>query len=245
MGLFDDAKNYGGSFYRSFSQSHGSSDLELYFPNDPVIQQGICAGSSFDWLEHYLNFPEVNYSNEIMQHHSKKILAIQRALRFRDQSLSDLLIMCGMKPHNHLPFKYKFTENNSKEVAQLSAFISGANVISYTDPEQGKHVAVFYVDQNKNLFFMDTQKGDVSIPYPGSCEWLERYFLLFTKKCGEIEISHFQPVWNPQQAEQAFRSIARDAISYTPPTYSFANKVRPADDQTVVAPTKTEINNRR
>jgi hypothetical protein len=234
MGLFNEAKKYGGSFYRSFSQSHGSEDLDFYFQDDPVIQQGICAGSSLDWLEYYLTLSDDDhqkYSNDIMKQNRNKIITIQRGLRHRDQTLSDLLLLYGLKPHDNLPFKYKFDITNSKDVAKLSASASGVNVISYTDPQQGKHVAVFYVDEDKNLFFMDTQKGDVSIPYPGSYQWLERYFSYFANKYGEISISHFRPEWNPQTAAQAFRSIAKDAIGYDHRKFGIRDRGRTVNDQ--------------
>jgi|GEM_PF-4726200 hypothetical protein len=233
MGLFNEATKYGGSFYRSFSQAHGSSDLDFYFNDDPVIQQGICAGSSLDWLEYYLTRPEndhENYSNELMKQHRNKIITIQRGLRHRDQSLSDLLVLYGLQPHAYLPFKYKFNAANYKDVAKLSTASSGVNVISYKDPAQGRHVAVFYVDENKNLFFMDTHRGDVSIPYPGSYRWLARYFAHFINKCGEIEISHFRPEWYPQKAAQAYRSIARDAIDYNPTQFGLERRHRAVTD---------------
>ncbi|AKI99897.1 hypothetical protein ATI61_104681 [Archangium gephyra] len=97
MGLFDDTLLlYGGTFYRQFSQAHGSPDLEHYFGDESVAAMGICAGSCLDWIEHYLTTRNQRYSNAIMSSHRQKIVTIQRALRVRDQSLLELLVLYGM-----------------------------------------------------------------------------------------------------------------------------------------------------
>jgi hypothetical protein len=231
MGLFNDAYKYGGSHYRSFSQQPNSTDLEDLFHDDPVVQNGICAGGSLVWLKYYLTRSnDENYSNDLMKKHKNEIITIQRGLRRRDQSLSDLLILSGLQPHEVLPFNYSFNKYNLHNTAKLSTSISGVNVISYNYPGHGQHVAVYYVDDNKNMYFMDTHKGDVCIPYPNSEKWLAKYFDIYTAKCGEINITHFKPEWHAQQAKQAFRQVARDAIYYDPSLFGQTQRNRSVND---------------
>ncbi|AKJ01804.1 hypothetical protein ATI61_103518 [Archangium gephyra] len=49
MGLFDDPlRLYGGTFYRQFSQAHGSPALEHSFGDESVAALGVCAGSCLE-----------------------------------------------------------------------------------------------------------------------------------------------------------------------------------------------------
>jgi hypothetical protein len=233
MGLFDDTRTqYHGEFYRQFSQAQGSPDLDDYFGDEPVAQGGICAGSCMDWIEHYLTAPRgVRYSNELMSRNRQKIITIQQAVRYRDQSLVGLCALYGLQIRdNHLVDQVVNT-GNQDDVAVLITASAGVNVISYLHPTQGKHVVVCYVRPgDKTMFFMDVQRGDVMVPHSHSTAWLQRYFTLFIASCGTLRVTHFQDVWNPAQANQAYRAVVRDSLRFNPRAMGIIPMHRSRDD---------------
>lgn len=216
MGLFDDATfKYGGCFYRKFSQSIYSRDLENCFPNDPILQSGICAAQSVYWIRHYLTYKHL-YSNSIMVKNSHDIIMLQRALRYRDQSLVDFLILSGMKTVDGHIFDYKIDSKNLIEISNLISVSSGITVFSYLPQEGGRHVACAFVDNSKTLFFCDIQKGDVMIRFPQSKSWLNKYIKIIHDAYIEFKVSFFLPQWNEYQFLQALKSTRIDAIYYKP-----------------------------
>jgi hypothetical protein len=233
MGLFDDTlRRYGGTFYRQFSQAYGSPDLEHHFGDESVAERGICAGSCLDWIEHYLSTPNQRYSNQIMSQNRQKIVTIQRALRFRDQSLLDLLVLYGFLPApNGLLLHDVDSLNDSEYVAVQVIACQGIHVVSYNDPAHGRHVAVCYVrPRDKMMYFMDVHKGDVEVPYPRSAAWLKAYFDIFIARCGSIQVSSLQPVWNAPQARQAYRAVVRDSLRFDARALGIHPRHRPRDD---------------
>ncbi|TNF68296.1 MAG: hypothetical protein EP298_06270 [Gammaproteobacteria bacterium] len=218
MGLFDQANTIkNGKFYRQFSQAYGSKDLETYFSGSKVAQSGICSGSGLLWIRHYLTNAKP-YSNEQMLKDQGDILTAQKAVRVRDQSLRNLLIECGMKPRaNHLN-NYKFKADEARGVADLICSSEGINTISYHHPKFGNHVVTCFVDkENKQLYFSDVHKGDVTLPYPASIDWLTKYFEIFHKSCGEITVTHFESKWNEKAYQKTLASLTEDAKLYDKP----------------------------
>ncbi|MCF6777774.1 hypothetical protein L3V83_14485 [Thiotrichales bacterium 19X7-9] len=221
MGLFDSADEVkGGSFYRKFSQAYGSEDLDTYFSGSKIAQSGICSGSGLLWVRHYLT-SDTPYSNDQMRLDKNDILTTQKAVRVRDQSLRNLLIECGMKPRaNHLN-NYTFKVDEARDVAHLLCGSEGINTISYHHPEFGNHVVTCFVDkENKQLYFSDVHKGDVSLPYPASIDWLTKYFEIFHKSCGELTVTHFESNWNEEAYQKTFASLTEDAQLYDKPKLS-------------------------
>src|SRR5690606_30733704 len=88
------------------------------------------------------------------------------------------------------------------------------NVISYSDPNQGRHVVTTYTNADKYLYFSDVNKGDVKIPYPRSVEWLTRYFQIFCDRCGTLTISHFQDSWSQEIFKKIEQEFIQDAMKY-------------------------------
>ncbi|MCF6765538.1 hypothetical protein L3V82_07105 [Thiotrichales bacterium 19S3-7] len=218
MGLFDDAEKVkSGHFYRKFSQAYGSKDLDTYFSGSEVAQTGICSGSGLHWIRHYLT-NDTLYSNEQMMSDKSDILTTQKAVRVRDQSLRNLLIECGMKPRaNHLN-NYKFEKEDARDVAHLLCASEGVNTISYCHPQFGNHVVTCYVSkEDKRMYFSDVHKGDVSLPYPASIDWLTRYFKIFNDQCGEISVTHFESNWNEAAYQKTRLSLAESAKEYGKP----------------------------
>jgi hypothetical protein len=233
MGLFDETlARYHGTFYRQFSQYAERPDLAFYFGDEAVAVRGICAGSCMDWLEHYLTAPRgVRYSNELMSRHRQKIVTIQRALRFRDQSLVELCTLYGLQTRTGHLVDHEVTVDNVDDVVALIAVSVGVDVISYTDPQQGKHVVVCYVRApDRMMYFVDVHRGDVEVPYPHSAAWLTRYFGLFLERCGSMRVTHFRPVWNLLQANQAYRAVVRDSLRFNPRTLGIDPQHRARDD---------------
>jgi hypothetical protein len=208
-GLFAEATQYGGVFYRQFSQDVTSNDLELYFPADPILESGVCAGCCYNWLIHYLTNNELPYSNNNLKLAANSILEIQKELRFRDQPLEEFLLLSGLKPIDGL-YNRELTFSN-QEMLINSICNPGCGTISYDDPEQGRHVTAFFVDSNKNLFFSDVNKGDVFVPHPGSKEWLTKYCNIFLKSCEYLTVSGFKTSeYNQLQMKQAITSLKKE-----------------------------------
>ncbi len=233
MGLFDQTPiTYHGTFYRQFSQAQGSPDLAHYFGDEAVAQGGVCAGSCMDWLEHYLTAPRgVRYSNQLMSANRQKIITIQRALRHRDQGLAELCALYGMQTVDGHLIDDVIDANNSEVRAVWIANSVGVDVISYVDPQQGKHVVVCYVRPlDKLMYFMDVQRGDVEVPHTHSVAWLMRYFEIFVPRCGSLQVTHFQPVWNAMQARQAYRAVTLHSLRYNPRQFGAVPQHRARDD---------------
>lgn len=221
-GLFASATSYGGLFCREFSQAVGSDDLELYLPDDPVILDGVCAGSAVDWIKfHCTNSKDESalfdnpYTNDHLKENGYDVIAIQRAFRLRDLSLARGLINFGMKAHCT-----GYLENALMTSSEIVEFIrdmfnhSGVGVISYFLPGQGRHVACLFVDAHQTLYFSDINRGDVKIPYPLNAVWLQKYCGYFLDKCGTVNVSHFEADWNSQQEKIVMEDVYRDSQQY-------------------------------
>jgi hypothetical protein len=233
MGLFDETLvRYQGTFYRQFSQWEEMPDLKYYFGDETVAERGVCAGSCMDWLEHYLTAPRgVRYSNALMSRNRQKIVTIQRALRFRDQSLIELCVLYGLETRTGYPIDDVVDAGNRDAVVALIAGTAGVDVISYDDPDQGRHAVACYVRTgDRMMYFIDVHRGDVEVPYPHSVAWLTRYFGLFITKCGSLRVTHFRGVWNPAQANQAYRAVIRDSLRYNPRRFGIVPQHRARDD---------------
>lgn len=232
MGLFADAQAYKGRYYRQYSQTLGSQDLSNYFADEPISHSGLCAGCSMDWIRFYLTRQDstLEYSNQEMAKNKNGIVALQRGLRARNQSLKDFALLSGLKPHPFLDSTMTVKANNTADIAEIITSTEGLRVISYNHPTMGRHVVTCYVDENKQMYFSDTHKGDVCIPYPGSSEWLNRYLELFVDSCGQVSIENFDTEFNEQQYNQAMRTCSFDSLRLPFSGCFFKPRQRTVDD---------------
>ncbi|MET4694021.1 hypothetical protein [Endozoicomonas lisbonensis] len=226
MGLFSDAPRYGGVFYRSFSQCMDSPDINLFFGEGSVAQAGICGGATIVWIRYYLSH-EGMYSNKILSRETSTIEMLQSALAYRDQGLSQLFIDKGIMMVR--PFHYNGKSVSSADAMEVSHLVSvshGISIFSYYHRALGPHVVAAYVDRTKRLFFFDANQGDVSIPYPGSFQWLHSYINLFLQQTAWFKVTHFEPCWNEGRFQQCLAELTADAEKGFPQMRLRARRLR-------------------
>ena len=211
MALFSDAPKYGGVFYRSFSQCMGNPDINIFFGEGSVAHAGICGGATLVWIRYYLSHKGM-YSNEILSREVKTIEMLQSAFAYRDQGLSQFFIEKGIMMVR--PFHYNGKSVSSADAMEVSHLVSvshGVSIFSYCHRAFGPHVVAAYVDPSKRLFFFDANKGDVSIPYPGSFEWLHSYINIFLQQTVWFEVTHFEPCWSEGRFQQCLTELKANA----------------------------------
>ena len=211
MGLFSDAERYGGTFYRPFSQCMDSPDINMFFGEDSVAQAGICGGATIVWIRYYLSHKGM-YSNKILAREMNTIEMLQGAMMYRDQGVAHLFIEKGIMMVR--PFHYNGKSVSSADAAEVSHLVSvshGVSIFNYSHRAFGPHVVAAYVDRSKRLFFFDANRGDVSIPYPGSFQWLYRYINLFLQQTTWFEVTHFEPCWSEVRFKQCLAELTASA----------------------------------
>ncbi len=211
MGLFSNVPRFGGVFYRRFSQELGCLDIDTFFGKDSIAQSGICAGCTLNWIRHYL-LNNTYYNNDIISRDKHDIETIQGALRYRDQALSSFLIEKVIMVVRPFHFKKKpISSIEARDISHLTCVSHGVSIFTYNHRSHGRHVVAAYVDPSKRLYFIDTNKGDVSIPYPGSIDWLHSYLDLFLMDVKDFQVTHFAPYWN----EDIFQKCLIELAAYS------------------------------
>ena len=210
MGLFADAVEYGGRFYREFDQSHGAGDLETNFGEFQVAMGaaeeggGVCAGCCYHWIKHYLKFPGVLYDNETMRQGKSEIMTVQLWVRAADVSLADLLRRSGMTS-NGVNMAVSNSSNATLAADELKN-TGGIYTLSY-----GGHVVVCFNDaRDGHVYFMDVHRGDVILPQASCGPWLLTYLELMHKKHGPIVIEGFAAAWSDAVADRLWIEMERD-----------------------------------
>lgn len=220
MGLFADASKYGGTFYREFSQAQGSNDVSNYFGYRDafVTNYGVCSGASLYWLKFYLTraYPYAKYNNNYLLYEKENIVTAQKAVRYREQPLNELLIDCGLQ--KDVLWDDMVNQENMNEIIDIIIDRTCAWTLTYKHPQFGQHVVCGITDIVKNLYFCDVHKGDVFFPrgFKGK-DWLLKYFDIFIKQCGNMGISSFKHRWNSGKFNSELKKIRRDACYYIPP----------------------------
>ncbi len=211
MGLFADAADYGGTFYRSFDQSLGGEDLGRYFGEFQIARgfvaadgetiSGVCAGCCYSWIKHYLNRPVIAYSNEIMKNSKEEIMTVQLWVRKEGVLLADLLEQSGMAANG---FNMVVVDDHIALVA-TNELKNQPGI--YTLSFRG-HVVVCFVDAvASKVYFMDVHKGDVSLPLGSSGIWLLKYLTLMSQKHGPVFIRGFTATWHTDIAGRKFAEM--------------------------------------
>jgi hypothetical protein len=54
--------------------------------------------------------------------------------------------------------------------------------------------------------------------------------VIFIGSCGPLQVTHFQDVWNPAQANQAYRAVVRDSLQFNPRAMGIIPVHRSRDD---------------
>ena len=213
-GIFSRVAEYGGQYTLKFDQGSPSHPFvknqqkRLIHKGEgekaKLIDKGICAGMSLNWLEFQHNNPKGQYSVDGLDLKSiNRIIEVQVALRKSSTPLSELLALFG-------PKSKKEAKAEKPEVTMERLLLeAGIKIISFQAGEKS-HVAVAYVthdDKEITFKLFDAARGEVQFILPFTFKpagdkdpfaWLQEYLSIYYKHFNEeadININEFSATW--------------------------------------------------
>ncbi|MBS0349770.1 MAG: hypothetical protein JSR33_01045 [Proteobacteria bacterium] len=226
MGLFTEVKDYGGQLIFEFNQgTHPfieNQQRRLIGSGNGakarLIDNGVCCGISFNWLEFQHTTPETAYSVDGLDEQSiGRIIEMQVAVRKNNSPLHEVLATFGPKIK-------KENEAESDEATLMKLLLEpGIKTIAFQSKEKS-HVAVAHVVRNgENIIFklFDAARGEINFILPvdfkpseekNPYSWLQSYFQAYQRVYSgavNISIDAFTDHWVKKETSDQLHEAIR------------------------------------